>query len=54
MTRKLLLLMALVASMGLVTACDKVDENAMSGDGAASAPAPAPSPAPSPAPGGAD
>lgn len=47
MTKKLLILTALVASLGLVTACDKVDENAMP-DGATTAPAPTPSPAPAP------
>lgn len=53
MTKKLLILTALVASLGLVTACDKVDENAMP-DGATTAPAPTPSPAPAPTPGGVD
>lgn len=51
MTKKLLVLAAFVASVGLVAGCDQVDEGAMD-DGATTAPAPSQSPSPAPAPGG--
>lgn len=47
MAKKYLALAALIASLGLLTACDKVDEQAMP-DGATTAPAPSTAPAPAP------